>query len=160
MTTTHIGREVTLNISGKDYTFARLDRKAHQAWMAWADKKLGCPLAEARKQMEGFPPHIQEVLFKDALERKKLRSNLESPDYQNLMKTWDGAMKFMVLLLKKHHPELTEEQVEEIYDAAIEELGPDFLHDLKAEAEGKPPANPQARKEAALSGDTFHPGPA
>lgn len=154
----HLGKEVTLTIGGKDYTFSRLERREHMAWMDYANKQLGCPLAEARKNMEGFPPHIQEVLFKDALERKKLRSNPECEDYQVFMRSWQGAMKLMQLLLKKHHPDLSEEQVEEVYDQAIEEHGADFLAGLRAEAQGVPPTDPQARKEQALAGDDFRDG--
>ena len=150
----HLGKEVTLKIGGRNYTFSRLERKHHIEWMDYANKKLGCPLAQAKRDMEGLPPALQEVVLRDALERKKLRSNPECEDYQVYMRTWDGAMKLMALLLKKHHPDLQTSEVEVIYDQAIEEHGPDFLAGLRLEAQGTPPVDPQKIKESLLVEDT------
>lgn len=149
----HIGQESKLSIGGKVYTFSRFERHQLRAFLEWANNKLGCPLQEVKKIVDGFPPAMQTLLVNDALERKRNRQNPNSEEIQALMSSQDGAMKLIYLLFQKHHPELTDSDIEKLYDQALLEHGENFLKPIMEKANGVTPVDEAKEKRKLLGGD-------
>lgn len=59
-------------------------------------------------------------------------------------------MKLYALLFKEHHPELTEDQIEDLYERASEIYGDGHLENLLAETQGVIPEDESSKEKRAL----------
>jgi hypothetical protein len=145
-----IGKETYVEIGGEKYKLARFDRRIYDQFLQWADKQLGHPLDAIKDKLASFPPKIQEIMVRDALDRAALRRSISSPEVQALLATPEGCMKLLALLFQKHHPELTDRDVENLYEKAVEEHGPNYIENKLGEAQGVTPKAETEREKAAL----------
>lgn len=139
MITPHIAREVDLEVGDKTYRLARFTRKHLVEWMDFANKKLGDPLLEVKKQLDGFPLEIQKLLVEEALDRKRRRQDFSSPEIQALFSSNEGILKAICLLFKKHQPDMTPADVEAVFDEALEQHGVEFFQKVFSTTMGSTP---------------------
>jgi hypothetical protein len=132
----HLGTEPIIEVGGKTYKLSRFTRGILRQFMDWAEKQLGDPLDAIKHKLDGFSPAIQELLVRDAVNASKHRRNIQSPEIQALMQTEEGGIRLLTLLFNKHHPELTEAQVGELFDQCLIEHGQDYFANKLAEASG------------------------
>lgn len=154
----HIGRETTVEVNGKKYRLSRFTRKILRSFLDWANVELGNPLDAIKDRLAGFPPHLQEMIVKDALEQARLRRSVNSPEVQSLLATPQGSMKLLSLLFQQHHPELTDADVEAIYDACATEHGESYLEKKIVEASGQMPKDESEIEREALQEAGLLPG--
>ncbi len=133
------GKEGSLTVNGKSYRFSRLTTEIEEKFLDWANKKLGNPVEKLIKEktLEGFPPHLQELLLQDAINKRDLRNHPQSPEIQQLKTTPAGSRKLFALMLEKYQPDLTEEEVGELIDNAIFDQGPEAISEAILVAQGK-----------------------
>ncbi len=117
----HLGTATDLEIGGKTYTLARFTRRIMRLYLDWADKVLPDPIQAIKASLDGFPPHLQELMVRDALDRSRLRRSFNSDEVQQLLQTPEGVFKLFSLLISASHPELTESQLEDLFDTFLKE---------------------------------------
>jgi hypothetical protein len=135
----YIGRNIAVEIGGRKYVLSRFTRKVLRAFLDWADKELGDPLEAVKGKLAGFPPNIQELMVREAIQAAKLRRSVDSPEVQALMQRPEGVMKILALLFQANHPELTDRDVEALFDQAAQEHGENYLERKILEASGQIP---------------------
>lgn len=135
----HVGIDTFIEVDNKKYKLSRFERKEHRKFLDWADKVIPDPFELIMGRLESFPPALQEILVKEALQYAKMRLTMLSPEVQNLLQTSEGGIKLLEVMLQRHHPELTTAEVENIYDRCQEEHGPDYLISKVAEVSGRLP---------------------
>lgn len=140
----YIGRSVTVDAGGKKYTLSRFTRKVLRQFLDWADKELGDPLEQVKAKLAGFPPNIQELMVREAIQSAKLRRSINSPEIQALMSRPEGVMKILALLFQQNHPELSDRDVEAVFDQCAEEHGEGYLERKILEASGQAPKDEEA----------------
>lgn len=141
----YIGKETLVEIGGKKYKLSRFTRGIVRQFMDWADKELGNPLLEIKDVIQDFPPNVQEIMVKDAMNRKAQRRSFHSPDVQALLSSPEGVMKLLSFLFQQHQPELSDDDVAGLYDLSIAEHGgEEYLSDKIAECAGKMPKDESA----------------
>lgn len=133
----HIGRDVKFTVGSFDYTISRFTRGVLNSFLEWADKILPHPLDALKGKLEGFPKDIQEMLVRDAIDSTRLRRSVTNPEVNRLMNSEQGAFKILHLLLAKHHPDLSEDDVWDIYMECAREHGDEFLLKKIAQAQGE-----------------------
>jgi hypothetical protein len=132
----HIGKETFVEVNNSRYKLSRYTRELDGEFTKWALEQLPDPIEQARTQIRGFPPEVQQVIIKDALEQKRKRDAGVS-DEVLLMKNSDkGMWKILCLLFQKYNPELTERDVANIFDECLQQHGKDYLADRISEAQG------------------------
>jgi hypothetical protein len=139
---TYIGKETTVTIGGKQYTLARLTRSVIREFAEWVYGHTPDPLAMAAKYINEFPEDLQKLLIQQAWNDTKGRMDIEGPEVREAMNTIEGSTKLLQLLLHKHHPELTEDQV---FDLAMEHFG----ERVKERAQELSKAQPELTEEEA-----------
>jgi|SRR5579883_106628 len=158
----YAGREVTLDIKGKTYRLGRYDLSILSKATKWAAARLPDPLSDLEGRLDKFPPAVQELLVKEAIERKQHRQEYNSPEIQGQIKSPEGAVYVFYLLFNKYHPEITEEQVGQLYlDSVEEHNGPEYLLEKVGQTFGQlPKSDSEGEREAlqavgALPQDSF-----
>lgn len=137
----HLGTEVELEVSGQKYRLSRFSRKIVRQFIDWAQTVLPDPLAIVKDKLRDFPANIQEIMVRDALAQARMRRSVNNPEIQALMTTPEGGMKLLALMFQAHHPDLSETQVEEIYEACAREHGEGYLERKLVQAAGEMPVN-------------------
>lgn len=158
MPQTAAGREITIN----GYTFGRFERRLVEEYVDWAKTQVPDALQIAIKQMDRLEVEA-DVIQKDAsipapekarkiqwitqkqewLQREAIRLDQGgltwgSQPVEALLRTEKGQLHFFKLILKKHHPDLTYEQIE----AVLEPLTREDLDKIIEVVSGKvPPGN-------------------
>jgi hypothetical protein len=123
----YIGKETFVEVGGQKYKLARFDRNILEGFIEWAGKELPSPLEVIKAHIKDFTPRQQELMIKEAVAGARSKLSLNSPEVQNLLGTPKGVIKVTSLLFQRHHPELTEKDVERIYDQCEQEHGDDYL---------------------------------
>lgn len=144
----HIGRDTVIESKGRRFTLSRYTRQVLRRFIRHANEVLPHPLDEAKAHLDGFPPHLQEKIVNDALERMRERINFTSADIRAYLMSPDGEAKLLQLLLLKHHPEMTVEAAEELYEDVIEEHGMEYMGERFKEASGVMPEEQSEALEA------------
>jgi hypothetical protein len=132
---TYIGKETTVTIGGKKYTLSRLTRSVMREFAEWVHAHTPDPLAMAAQYINEFPEDLQKLLIQQAWNDTKGRMDVEGPEVRPAMNTIEGSTKLLQLLLQKHHPELTEDQV---FDLALEHFDERVKERAKELRETKP----------------------
>lgn len=133
----HLGRDIPFTLAGKTYTLSRFTRRILNDFLEWADAVLPHPLDELKGRLDGFPKDVQEMLVKDAVANARLRKSVTNPEVNRLMNSEQGAFKVLHLLLAKHHTDLTEDDVWDIYLGCVREHGDEYLLKKIAAAQGQ-----------------------
>ncbi len=148
----HIGQETYVEVGSNRYKLSRYSRELDDLFMKWATALLPDPIAEAREQIKGFPPDLQKLIVSEAIEAKRKRDAGISDEVNQMRGSNKGMWKVLCLLFQKHHPELTERDVGNIFDECLIEHGPDYLVDKITEAQGTvkksdvPPEDPKKKE--------------
>ena len=137
----YVGRETVVEALGKKWTVGRLTRSALADQLAWARKDLPNPVDEAIKQAEkiyasSLPDAIKDAqanqILAEAREAKRGHLSDESPDIQSRIQSFEGGVRLFWLILKTHHPDVTEDEA----FAIAEEVGPEKLAAIFDRASG------------------------
>lgn len=146
----YIGKETYIEVNGKKYRLSRFTQSIGEAFLSWADKRLGNPLDKIKGTLAGFPPEVQKILATRAYEEASKPRTLSSDDVQSLLQTYEGGLKLIGLLLQRYNPELTDSQVKDVYESCSEEHGEDYLAGKIKEASGIVPKDDKEREKEAL----------
>lgn len=110
----HVGRESSLPALGKTWRVGRWTRAIWDGFVEWAKPRIKDPLEVAQKHLDRFPPGLQSIMVQHALELSSGHLALNGGPVQGLLATLDGSAYLLYLLLKQHHPEMTEDLAFEI----------------------------------------------
>lgn len=144
MSASHVGREQTITVCGKVYRLGRLQRKEWREFHEWAVQLLPNVLETLAQSIEKYPAELQRLMASEAVamvnEPVERRTNA-------LIDTASGWAKIVELLLREHHPDITEE---EAWDVAMEMKSQ--MWDVIAKAEGRAEGNPQGGDQGVAAG--------
>ena len=132
-----------LVVGGVTYKQAPLTWRQLGQLESWIKSQFPDPMATAKKMAEGLPLELaSEVIHRGQEQANNPRWCLGTPEAATLLRTPAGMIEMLGLQLKKFHPELTREQVEQIVETLYEEsqLDPEEIGDqAQAIALGKDP---------------------
>lgn len=133
----NLGKETML--LGK-WRVSRLGLRVIREFKDWVTDKLPDPMGLGEQYFKLLPPEEQLARLKQAeYQNDALRNfTMKGALAQEYLNTEEGAAKFAQLMLKKHHPNITEEDAFDIFQEAKADI-----ENIIAEAEGKVP-NDQA----------------
>ena len=113
----HVGREQTETVLGQTWTFGRWERRVWADLVAFARKTLPNPIEEAAKHLDKMPQVVGEFLVRGALEKAASYLGFNSPEMQSLLNSIEGGSHLAYLLLKPHHPDITEDDAYHVFMA-------------------------------------------
>lgn len=160
----HVGREATLTALGQTWTASRWDLQVWDDFLAWARTALPDPMDVAIAACERTAAReraLSERLAdtKDKAEAKRLQGQISdlqaiqtqtmklgmdkgssylavnSPEVRSLVSSARGSAHALWLLLRKHHPDVTEEVALEI----IQQAEPEAINRLWTLVQGRAP---------------------
>lgn len=114
MDTTHIGKEQTVQALGQTWRLQRWSRAVWGEFLAWARTQLPDPLEVARRAMELWGKEHHQAIGQDALDRANSAISIGSKAVNELLESPEGACYLLFLLVKKHHPDVTQDQAMDI----------------------------------------------
>lgn len=145
----HVGREQVIEALGRRWTLSRWDRSIWRDLLEWAKPRVPDPVATAKRMMEALPEKHHADIVSAALELTQQPLGIEHPGVQAVVWSMEGMAKLCHLLLRKHHPGVTED---EAWDVA-QEVGAQEMKRKMERAEGKVPPRPEGNGEAPASTD-------
>lgn len=106
------GREVTHEVEGKRYTFARLERRVIVEFRDWIAEQIGDPFADVERLIDKLPPEEAKTMIREAKETcDQLRSwSIGCPLAQRFLRTELGLGQLAYLQLRDHHPDITPDE--------------------------------------------------
>jgi hypothetical protein len=137
MSAKHIGRETEVEALGQTWRLSRLTRALWEDWLAWARPRIPNPLAAVRQDLANWPEEDREMLVKAALDSYSAVLTINSKQARDMLSTIEGSTKMVQLLLRQHHPNMTEEKALEI----MMELGQQKMNEAMTRAAGEGPKN-------------------
>jgi hypothetical protein len=144
-----IGKEPVLEVAGKKYKLARFDRAILGQFLQWAKGKIPHPLAAIKDVLPYLTPEDRKFAIGKAMDDAKAYLSFDSEEVRALLASAEGSMKLLCLLFQKHHPDLTDKDVENLYEKAQEEHGVGYFEGKIAEAQGEIPVpKSEAQKKA------------
>lgn len=168
-TASHIGRETTFDALGQKWTAQRFERGAcHEKFIAWAKTILPDQRKVCRREIEELALAALEISKRDDLDPEQkhalLAANrqqqhhaaeysidmqsealtIDSKPVAALMATDEGGRKVVEIMLAKHHPSITSEQIADIVD----ELGEAGMKKVFDQVNGVIPPNGQGPASA------------
>lgn len=114
-------------VQGKTYNLPRFDGKLVSEFYAWAKARVPDPLASIAATLKDLPADIARDLALAAYNRRLQPLAVDSDEIQAVQQTPEGVLHLLTLLLKRHQPDITEEQVWDFHSAAIAEHGDKYL---------------------------------
>ncbi|MFT3882455.1 MAG: hypothetical protein QM703_22735 [Gemmatales bacterium] len=143
-----VGRETTLEVGGKKYKLVRNVLRLKQRFTEWALSDWEDPLPTLREKLSYLPLDVATQLAREALEESKSAKDFFHPHVQRKMGTPDGLGKNVCLLLQEAHPELSDEEADDIITRAFVEHGLEYIADKLKECSGVMP--PPSKKKAGV----------
>jgi hypothetical protein len=131
-------REKTLTIGGKVYRLTTVNARGFAELQERLLADVPCPvksLVDTAKELpedmrtDYINKHIDEATAEKKLQQKQ-KPSLDSPQFKAWLATLNGAIAAYGMLFRKHHPELTEEEVLDIVAEGMAEHGEDVLATL------------------------------
>lgn len=119
-----------LTVNGTEYELSAFDAALAKQVLAWAESRLPNPLDLIKDRIAFFPPAVQEMMIRDAMDKARTPKSLDSAEVQAQIRTLEGIEYVLCLLFKRHHPQLTVEQIWGIHQAAVKEHGEGYLEGL------------------------------
>lgn len=133
---THVGRETTVEALGRTWRVGRWSRSVWEEFLAWARPRIPDPLEIASRHLDRFPPHMQEMLVRHACDRAADYLGASSPQVQQCLTSLEGSVHLLYLLLRRNHPEVTEDMA---MDIAVEAGAAEVKKAFDAAAGRQPP---------------------
>lgn len=142
------GREVTAEALGRSWTFSRWTLTILDDFLTWARTQIPDPLDLATRHVEKMMVEEEKISNKALLaHRNKIKDELVtgaikqaasyldfgSPQVQSLLHSPLGGSHLLMLLLKAHQPDVTEEDAFQI----IQEIGDQKLQHIMDVTTGK-----------------------
>lgn len=143
-----VGRETTLKVGGKTYTLKRNVLRLQQRFAEWALKDWEDPLPTLREKLSYLPLDVATVLAREAIEESKAPKDFFHPYVQRKLIEPNGLGKSLCLTLQEAHPELTDEQADDVITQAFVENGLVYMTNKLKECSGVMP-KPSKKKGAA-----------
>lgn len=151
---THIGKEKEIKALGKDWKLARWTREVWDQWLEWAKTRIPDPLERIRPSIEQWPERVQDLLVERAMEKATTVLTMGSPEVQGLMDSLEGLSYLFYLLLRKNHPDVTEDEAL----AIVLEVGETEAAAAAKVASGQVPSkNPESPEPTVAAGDLSSP---
>lgn len=113
----HVGREQTEQALGERWTFGRWDRAVWADFFAYARTVLPNPVEVAAKSIDKLPQPAAEFLVRCALDKACSYLSVGSPEVQSFLSSIEGGSYLAYLLLRKHHPTLSEDDAFNVFMA-------------------------------------------
>lgn len=140
-TPSHVGRPQTVEALGQTWTLARWDRRVWAEFLEWAKTKLPEPRKTAAEFLAMLPEGpdrqaVAETIVTKALDESTSHLSVGSPKVTQLLTSIEGGVYLLYLLLKRNHPEATEDTAYDLFTA----VGPDVAQDLMGKCSGAAPA--------------------
>jgi hypothetical protein len=120
-------QETSVTIGGNTYRLSKFTIPLYQEFVAWAKAQLPDPWDGLHERIKGLSQEIQKYIIDKAEARAASRGTLNDPEVNALANSIPGVKKMLSLLFRKHHPNLSDEQIVDIIEAGIEEHGADFF---------------------------------
>jgi hypothetical protein len=108
------GQEQSIEVNGKTYILSRLTRAIMSEFVQWAKSQLPNVLDVISERIDKFPKDLQELMVKEAVKNSRMQLDFYSDEIQLLMNSPDGLTKMTELLLRKHHPDIQEDEAWEV----------------------------------------------
>lgn len=167
-TAEHLGREQTVQVGSRSWTITRWDRSVWWDFLGWARTQIPDPLDAAEKviakllerkadclhraraaDLDGESARLHALadqfqaqadsVFQGAMDKRANFLSVNSPEVGSLLRSLEGSVKLLHLLIVQHQPKAT---LDDAYELAAA-LGQD-LEQVIAVAAGKmPPADPK-----------------
>jgi hypothetical protein len=140
----HLGAEAKVQAFGQTWILARWTVSIWNDFLDWAKGKMPDPFAGLDRVAAMIPAdashaHPVGVAFNQALQRAQERAavmlSLQSPEVSELLQDPRGAARIAWLLLRKNHPDITEDMA----FAIVDEIGPEKMREAFEIAQGKLP---------------------
>ncbi len=131
-----LGKETTVKVGNKSYTFSRLEKSIVEEWRDWIKEQIGDPFEIADKYLEKLPPEQARELIAEAqgVARQLKGFSMGCPLAQQWLQSELGMGQLAYLLLKPKHPAITEDEA----FAVMVDLG-NQMAEVIAKANGKLP---------------------
>lgn len=114
----------TITIGGNAYTLTPINLSTMRSLLAHAKKAMPCPVAQLLEVANMLPDELRKDYINrnidKASERKRAIGAWNDPDTQTFLQT-EGQTKLFASLFRDKHPNLTEEQCEDLACQAIAE---------------------------------------
>ena len=155
----HIGREQIIDAAGRQWKFGRWDRSVWFEFLAWARTQLPNPLDKIRPVIEQLTSRQAALLAQnteattkeaellaqhlDGIVRLAINESMSylsvgSAPVADVVRSLEGTIKILWLLLRKHQPNVTEDDAFDIFD----EVGLQNVQNLMNVASGEMPTAP------------------
>lgn len=143
-----LGREVSFTVEGKAYTLSRFGLPLLQELTDYAISQMENPFDELSKIIDKLNPELQQKAYEDArLEKQRQKSlNYKSPEVQAFFNSEKGAVKALQLLLRKHHPTISETEAFDLFFLAEQEHGEGYMERLILQTQGEVASTGDFRK--------------
>ena len=126
-------------MQGRQYRLSRYSRRLLREYLAWVDQVAGNPLEDIAAGYASLPLELQALALKTADRLAKQRGSVYSDAFSELWVTAAGQCVVLALLLRQHHPDLTAQDVEELYLDGCQEHGEGFWLERFITAVGRMP---------------------
>jgi len=138
-----LGSDVEFEVLGKRLKASRLKLSITRQFVAWVKPQLGDPMLRLKSVVKDLPESVALEAYRDA---KREAEEIEALDWNStavlrFRGTEQGVCHLLWLMLKVHHPGITEDQVNDI--AGV--IGDDKVLEIMAVANGQ---DPNAVREA------------
>ena len=110
----HVGREQEFTALGKRWKLGRLTRAVWDEFLAWARTVLPDPLDVIAAKVDRLPEALQKQAVRDAIELSQNYLSPDSPAVRELLGSLPGSVRMLWLLLRKHQPQVTEDEAFEM----------------------------------------------
>lgn len=120
-------QEASITVGGITYRLSKFSIPLYQEFHKWAVAQLPDPYQGVGELIKGQSPEIAKYIIDKAERRAIERTKPNNSEIEGIAHSFEGVKKTLTLLFRKYHPELTEDQIFNIFEQAIAEHGEDFL---------------------------------
>lgn len=116
-----VGQEQTVKVGEKVYTLSKADASVREEFLEWARPRIADPIDAILGKLEKMKPKAASLFTREALQQARARYDFASPEIQQVAQTEAGIVKMISLLLRKHHPDITDEEALDVGQAIGDE---------------------------------------
>jgi len=135
-----LGQDTKVNALGKEYTISRLELRIVRAFKEYVAGIVGDPYAQINDRLfDLLPKEEQLAMLRQAKQDKDDLAcfSLNCPLAKRFLQMEEGIAVFGQLMLKKHHPDVTQEEAFDVWLS----VGQKELNKAIATAAGEPVGN-------------------
>lgn len=104
-----IGREQEFEALGQAWRFGRWERRVWWELLQWARPQVPNPLDLVKDVLPLLPPATAAAVAKEAIAASRTFLSVLSPEVKALIGSLEGSTQIVYLLLKDHHPKVSED---------------------------------------------------